>query len=114
MNRARNGEIRVGRRVEMVRPGQLIPAEVNGQIYKPVAIDDPAIIRLGKDIAEKGMLEPIVATLNDVIVSGHRRREAALSAGVALVPVRRIGIRSGDPRFENYLVSFNQQRVKTT
>jgi hypothetical protein len=89
-------------------------AFLNDQIYKPVRPDDPSIRELAKDIAEAGeVLEPLMVTLDNVIVSGHRRRCAAGVAGISTVPVRRINILSTDPRFEKYLVWFNKQRVKT-
>jgi hypothetical protein len=97
----------------LVPLSRLKPATVNDTIYKAVALDDPTIVDLGQGIAAKGLLEPIVATLDDVIVSGHRRRAGCQVAGLEKVPVRRIDMVSTDPRFESYLVSFNQQRVKS-
>jgi hypothetical protein len=93
---------------------RLRPAVINDKVYKPVDPADPAVIALGNDIREKkGLLEPIVATLDGVIVAGHRRRVGCQLAGLRRVPVRRINIRSTDPRFETCLVSFNMHRVKT-
>ncbi len=99
--------------IEMVPIERLKPAAVNDVVYKPVSVDDPTIRQLGKDISEKGLLQPIDATIDDVIVSGHRRRAGCIVARLAEVPVRRINILSTDPRFEAYLVSFNNQRVKS-
>jgi hypothetical protein len=104
----------VSNTIEMVPLDRLKPAVINNTIYKPVDLGDPSIVALGADIAGKEqLLEPIVATLDDVIVSGHRRHAGARVAGFVTVPVRRINIFSTDPRFPHYLVSFNQQRVKT-
>jgi hypothetical protein len=112
--RARPARIRIGTVVEMVDPNSLMPAMLNDRIYKLVSSDDPAVIDLSRDMAaKKQVLEALVVTLDDVIVSGHRRRAAAELAGFKEVPVRRINIRSDDPRFESYLVAFNHQRVKT-
>ena len=106
--------IRLSEVIEMVALDRLKPAIINDAIYKPVSLTDPSIIELGRDIAEKNqVLEALVVTPDDVIVSGHRRRGGALLAGVAEVPIRRINIHSTDPRFESYLVSYNRQRVKT-
>jgi hypothetical protein len=100
--------------IEWVPLARLKPARVNDRVYKPVSLDDPSIIELGRDMKEKGqVLEALVVTEDDVIVSGHRRRGGALVAGITTVPVRRINIFSTDPRFTSYLVSFNKQRVKT-
>jgi hypothetical protein len=106
-------EIRLGEVIEVVPLDRLVPAQVNDQVYKPVDVHDPSIVELGRDIAEKGLLEPIVVTQDDVVVSGHRRRAGCQVAGLEAVPVRRITILSTDPRFESYLVAFNRQRVKT-
>jgi hypothetical protein len=97
----------------MVALDRLRPAVINDTIYKPVDPNDPANIALGDRIREESLLEPIVATLDDVIVAGHRRRVGCQLAGLRRVPVRRINIRSTDPRFDTYLVSFNMQRVKS-
>lgn len=105
--------IRVGKRVETARLNDLRPAQVNDVLYKPVDLGDPAIVEMARDVREKGLLEPIVVTTDDVIVSGHRRRAACLVADLEFVPVRRINIDSDDPRFEQYLIAFNRQRVKT-
>lgn len=99
--------------VEYVPLADLRPATVNDELYKPVRTDDPAVVELGRDIARRGLLEPLVATADGVLVSGHRRRAGAEVAGLAVVPVRRIGILSDDPRFVEYLTAFNRQRVKT-
>jgi hypothetical protein len=97
----------------MVPLERLRPASVNGKIYKPLDPDDPSLVTLSQDVAAKGLLEPIVVTLDDVIVSGHRRRAACGLAGLPEVPVRRLNLKTDDPRFEHYLVSFNAQRVKS-
>ncbi|QDU21823.1 ParB N-terminal domain-containing protein [Urbifossiella limnaea] len=113
MEPARPTGVALGDRIEHVPLADLRPAVVNDELYKPVRTDDPAIIELGRDIARKGLLEPIVATPDGVIVSGHRRRAGAEVADLDVVPVRRINIRSTDPRFVEYLTSFNRQRVKS-
>jgi hypothetical protein len=97
----------------MVRLDRLKPASLNDEVYRPVALDDPGIIALANDIRQKGLHDPIVATEDDVIVAGHRRRAGCIVAGRVVVPIRRVNIRSDDPRFPEYLVSFNLQRVKT-
>jgi hypothetical protein len=106
--------VQVGDAIERVHPRRLKPAEINNKIYRPVSQDDPTIIDLAEDIKVKGVLEALVVTPDDVLVSGHCRRAAALLAGVETVPVRRIDMLSTDPRFPDYLTSYNRQRVKTT
>src|SRR4051812_6042145 len=106
-------EIRVSDVTETVPLSRLKPARINDKIYKPVDPNDATTIDLGEEIVEKGLLEPIVATPDDVIVSGHRRRAACEAARLTAVKVRRINILSTDPRFESYVVAFNSQRVKS-
>ena len=91
----------------------LRPARVNDKIYRPINVDDPAIQKLAADIEQNGVLEPIVVTTDDVILSGHRRHAAAKIAGLRAVPTRVYEIHSTDPEFVNLLVSFNTQRPKT-
>lgn len=90
------------------------PAEVNDKIYKPVDPNDPSVIHLAEQIRVHGLLEPIVITLDNVILSGHRRCVACELAGLARVPVRRVGIYSTDEDFVQRLVMHNSQRVKSS
>ncbi|VTR94109.1 Uncharacterized protein OS=Planctomyces maris DSM 8797 GN=PM8797T_17002 PE=4 SV=1: ParBc [Gemmata massiliana] len=99
--------------IEFVLLDSLKPAKINDAVYKPISLDDPSIVALSKDIRSKGVLQPLDVTLDDVIVSGHRRRGASIVAKLKTVPIRRIHLQSTDPRFESFLVSFNQQRVKS-
>src|SRR5437762_622925 len=99
--------------VEQVRLEYLIPAFVNNEIYKPVSPSDPGIRELAESIKKLGLLEPIVATDDYYIVSGHRRHAACRLAGLMHVPVRRLAISIADPNFAEFLVTFNKQRVKT-
>ncbi len=107
------GTIHISGVIEYVPLEDLKPATINDVIYKPVSLDDQTIISLGKDVESKGLLEPIVITLDKTIVSGHRRCGACMVAGLDVVPVRYINIWSDDPRFAGYLTSFNRQRLKT-
>lgn len=99
--------------IETVPLDTLSPAELNDAVYKPIDHNDPDVIALAKLIREQGLLEPLVITLDDVILSGHRRRVACQMAGIDRVKVRRHPIRSTDPGFAELLVSYNAQRVKS-
>lgn len=99
--------------IELVDLSALVPAPVNNKIYKPVLQSDPGIRELAELIERDGLLDPIVITLDWVIVSGHRRRVACQIAGLTKVRVRRIDLYSNDPRFERVLVGFNRSRNKT-
>ncbi|HEX3152957.1 MAG TPA: ParB N-terminal domain-containing protein [Gemmataceae bacterium] len=89
------------------------PAKLNDKIYRPVDPRDPTIIALSGRIQKQGLLEPIVATLDKVILSGHRRHAACKLAGLHRVAVRWHDVYSTDPEFAELLVAFNDQRSKT-
>jgi len=56
--------------------------------YPPLAA--PEMAELVSDIQEKGILVPLISRPDGVIVCGHNRHRAALTAGLARVPVQRI------------------------
>jgi len=90
------------------------PSPENDRIYRPVDPEDPAIQSLAKSIREHGVKEPLVVTLDDYILSGHRRHAAARVADLTTVPVRVEPIRRADD-IDAFVVSlreFNRQRVK--
>ena len=90
----------------------LRPSPENDTLYRPVLETDPAIVALAEDIKRNGVLDPIVVTLDHVILSGHRRYAAATLAGLLEVPVREHPIRSTDSNFVPLLTSYNKQREK--
>lgn len=96
-----------------VRLDRLTPATLNDKVYKPVRPDDPATRALADNMRRLGWLGAMAVTTDGVIVSGHRRRVAAQLAGIAEVNAEVLPITSADPRFPDYLVTYNAQRVKT-
>lgn len=92
---------------------ELTPAAVNDKVYKPVDPRDPGIIALSENIRKNGLIHPIVATTDNVILSGHRRLVACRLAGLTHIPVQRHSMASTDPSFLELLVSCNIQREKT-
>ena len=64
-----------------IRLSQLEPAPENDDLYRPVGFDDPEIQALARSIREHGIREPLVITLDNYILSGHRRYKAARLAG---------------------------------
>lgn len=102
------GHDRLYRRVDEIKPSAL-----NDELYKPVDPDDPQTISLADSIEKYGIIEPIVITLDDVIISGHRRYAAAQLADFPVVPVRIESIRSDDPEFLQLLREYNRQREKS-
>jgi len=102
-----------GRDRFLLSTSKIKPSPENDQLYRPVNLDDPQTIALAESIREFGVREPIVITLDDYILSGHRRYAAAKLAGLKQVPVRREKIRHSDPAFVRLLREYNRQREKT-
>lgn len=92
---------------------ELRPSPLNNKLYRPVSPSDPDILALARSIRRHGLREPLVITLDDVILSGHRRHTACRLAGLTVVPCRVENIRSTDPQFLTLLREFNRQRVKS-
>src|SRR5438132_9622293 len=101
-------------RLISMRPvAKLKPAPDNDKLYKPVSPDDPEIISLAESIAEIGLKEPIVVSLDDYVVSGHRRLVACRIVGLKRVPCRVERVRRGDPGYLALLREYNRQRFKS-
>lgn len=49
--------------------------------------NDPAVLELAASIKARGLIQPITATKDLVVIGGHRRRVAAKLAGLKAVPV---------------------------
>ncbi len=92
---------------------ELRPAPVNADIYDAIATDTPEIHSLARSIKERGVLDPIWISTDNVMISGHRRHIAARIAGLERVPVRVYPIKSSDPDFPKILVELNDQRIKS-
>lgn len=63
------------------------PCPENDLIYKKINADSPENRRLAADIKRRGILDPLRVSADNVIISGHRRYNAALQAGLTRVPV---------------------------
>ena len=73
---SRNGD------TEHVSLESIQPSPENDLIYRPVDETDPEFIELAASIREHGILEPLIVTADEYIVSGHRRHAAAKLAGL--------------------------------
>jgi hypothetical protein len=91
----------------------IYPSPENDKLYRPIDPDDADIQSLADSIRQHGVLEPLIVTLDNIIISGHRRYAAACLAGLSEVPCRREGIYSCDARFTVLLREANRQREKT-
>jgi hypothetical protein len=98
--------------VRQVSLARLRPSPENDKLYRPVSPDDPDIQALAKSIAEHGVKEPLVVTLDHYILSGHRRYAACKLLDLDEVPCRVEPILSTDPAFLPLLRKYNRQRVK--
>jgi hypothetical protein len=100
----------------MMMPGREIrPSPENDRLYRPIDRDSPDFVALVKSIRERGILEPIVATLDGYIVSGHRRYAAGAAAGLTDIPVRVLEVRreGNIDEFIRLLAEYNRQRIKS-
>jgi hypothetical protein len=95
------------------RLSELKPSPENDMLYRPVRPDDPEIVAMAASIAKLGVRDPLVITLDDYILSGHRRYAAAALAGLESVPCRVEQVKRGDPEFLLLLREYNRQRVKS-
>jgi hypothetical protein len=89
------------------------PSPENEQLYRPVDPNDPDILALAESIERDGILEPLVATRDGFIISGHRRYAGAKIAGLRKVPCRKINITRDSPEFLKLLREHNRQRIKS-
>jgi ParB-like chromosome segregation protein Spo0J len=91
------------------------PSPENDDLYIKINTDDPDFRELVESIRQFGVLDPLVLTLDNYVISGHRRRMAAMFADLEFVPVRYENIRrSDDPSgYVRLLREHNRQRIKT-
>lgn len=93
----------------------LTPSPENDKLYRPIDPRDPEIVALSESIKKHGLLEPVIATADGYLVSGHRRYAAARRAGLKAILCRRIALRRADDidAFVRLLREHNRQRDKT-
>lgn len=69
---------------------------------------DPALLELAASLASNGMIEPIVTTSTGHVLAGHRRRAAAIIAGIE-VPVIIRDLQPGEFP-EDFFIAENKHR----
>jgi ParB family chromosome partitioning protein len=70
--------------IKHVQPQMLKPHPINEKIYGQEAVDQG----LKDSISEGGIIEELQVTPDHTVISGHRRRLAAIELGLETVPVR--------------------------
>jgi hypothetical protein len=95
------------------RVSDLKPSPENCDLYDPVL--PKSVEPLADDMRINGVLTPLTVTLDNYVISGHRRLVAAKQAGIDEVPVVVHPIfRDDDPdEFVRLLIAHNNQRIKT-
>ncbi len=86
---------------------ELKPHELNSKIYKDTFDED-----FLSDIKEHGILTPLIITDNNVIISGHRRYEAAKALNFSDIPVI-VSDLTDDLDIQAAVIRANKQRIKT-
>jgi hypothetical protein len=94
---------------------ELQPAPENDLLYKPVDPNDPDVRALAASIQLHGVKEPLVASKDGYLLSGHRRFVAAKLAGLTSVPCREEPINRWEDvdQFVVLLREYNRQRNKS-
>lgn len=90
------------------RIDELTPHPKNFEIYGQESVTDDLLA----SVKSKGVMVPLTITSENVIISGHRRYEAAKMAGLEIVPV---GIATFESELDELeaIIEFNRQREKT-
>jgi hypothetical protein len=96
-----------------VRIEDIKPATINDVVYGVTDANNPSLDDLASQMARQGQVEPVVLTLDNVLISGHRRRAVGIRLGWKTLKARRHPIHSTDPQFEKLLVTYNAQRDKS-
>ena len=98
-----------------VDPSALTPSPENWEIYRPIDETDKDFVKLVDSITEESMRDPLVVTMDDYILSGHRRHRAAQLAGCEKVPIVRHSVRRDDTETSDYIkpVSYTHLTLPT-
>jgi len=98
--------------VSNIDPSELSAHPKNREIYGDTESSDDIDDNFVESVSENGVIEPLVATTNKQIISGHRRWIAAKTTDVETVPVRTCEF-DDDLAEREALIEFNRQREKT-
>ena len=98
--------------VSNIDPSELSAHPKNREIYGDTESSDDIDDNFVESVSENGVIEPLVATTDKQIISGHRRWIAAKTTDVETVPVRTCEF-DDDLAEREALIEFNRQREKT-
>lgn len=87
--------------------GRLRPHPLSFEIY-----GDELDGEFVANVKARGIIEPLIATTDDQIISGHRRWQAAKKVGLKAVPVRRFPMETEDEK-TRLLLDSNRQPKKS-
>ncbi|MFC4550799.1 MULTISPECIES: ParB/RepB/Spo0J family partition protein [Halorussus] len=93
--------------IETRDPEQLDPHPIHDDIYSAEPPTDDFV----RSIEENGVMEPVTINANNVIISGHRRVDAAIKTGIDKIDVTVQNLDSLDEKAA--VIHYNKQRVKT-
>jgi ParB-like chromosome segregation protein Spo0J len=74
----------------------LIPSPENEQLYRERSTRDSDYKRLLESVKQHGVQAPLLVSLDNYIISGHQRCQAAIDAGLYMVPVLFLNLRRTD------------------
>jgi hypothetical protein len=99
------------REIKWVKPGDLRPHPLNEKLYGCMSLAKDMDAFRGS-VKERAILSALHATLDNVIISGHRRNYIALELGLPTVPVEYVQVE--DPlEVEALVIAAKGQRQKT-
>jgi hypothetical protein len=110
-----NPEMNTNGKLVRKRVSSLKPSPENRLLYNPIDAYDPEIIKLANAIKQNGC-DALTVTLDNFIVSGHRRHVALLRNGQANVSCRVLPVRRNSMSRDDYVAllrSYNHQRHKS-
>ena len=99
----------------LVLISEIRPSPENDRLYRPVDFTSKELHALADSIRQRGILQPLVITGDNYIISGHRRFAAAQIAGLTELPCSTVRMARGDDidAFVELLREHNRQRVKS-
>ena len=107
---------KLGRRINEVPIDKLKPSPENEELYRRTT--DSNTKELQSEIKERGLDDPLIATKDYFIISGHRRHKACKCLGHETIKVRYLSIKRSELLTDEYrklLAKYNSgQREKTT